>query len=302
MFLIVSMCITHILGAMDLILIESLVAVAETGTITHAAERLSVSQSALSRRLQQLEADLGAELLARGRNGAELTAIGRDVVADGRVLLAQEVELRQRVAEHLGLARGTVRIGGGATVTSFLLPGRIAELQRRHPGVRFEVKEAASREVALAVAAGELELGVVTLPVPSGGLDVRELFEDRIVLVAPEGHPLARRRRPILLTELEGSSLVGFEASSAIRQIIDGALRHAGVHVDVVMELRSIPSILRMVAETGHLAFVSRLSLSGQPGVRAVAVRGLSISRTLAVVTRHGVSLSRAAGAFAELL
>jgi len=285
---------------MDLVLLRSLLAVADAGTITEAANRVSISQSALSRRLQQLEADLGAELFVRGRHGVELTDLGRQAVDHSRGIVARYDRLRQDIAAQLGLERGTVRVGGGATVTSYLLPPCIADFQAAHPGIRFYVKEAGSREIAADVAAGDLELGVVTLPVPSRDLDISELVVDEIVLVARADHPFVTRR--VRVTDLEGQPFVAFESSSAIRQIIDTALGAAGVGTDIVMELRSIPSILRMVATTGHLAFVSRVSLSAEPSLRAIPVRGLTISRTLGLATRQRIPLSAPASAFVALL
>ena len=205
------------------------------------------------------------------------------------------------VAAHLRLEGGTVRIGGGATAVSFLLPGAIAAFQAEHPGVRFQVREAGSREVAEDVISGRLELGVVTLPVSLRELDVHPLVEDHIVLVARRDHPLVRLRRP-QVSHLEGLGVVGFEAGSAIRQIVDGALRAAGVEMNVVMELRSIPAILRMVATTGSPGFVSQLGMDEDGEVQALGVHGLDIRRRLALIARRGASLSPAAASFAERL
>ncbi len=285
---------------MDLVLLRSFLAVADAGSITEAADRVSISQSALSRRLQQLETDLGAELLVRGRHGVELTDLGRQAADQLRRIVAGYDRLRQDISAQLGLERGTVRVGGGATVTSYLLPPCIADFQAAHPGVRFYVKEAGSREIAADVSAGDLELGVVTLPLASHDLDIRELAVDEVVLVARRDHPLVSRR--VGVADLEGQPFVAFESGTAIRQIIDAALGASGVETDIVMELRSIPSILRMVATTGHLAFVSRVSLAAEPSLQAISVRGLTISRTLALATRHRIPLSAPAGAFVALL
>ncbi|HEY7812607.1 MAG TPA: LysR family transcriptional regulator, partial [Nakamurella sp.] len=160
---------------MDLVLLRSLLAVADAGTITGAAERINVSQSALSRRLQQLETDLGAELLVRGRHGIELTAVGRLAVDEGRAIVDRYDRLRESIGLHLDLQQGTVRVGGGATVASFLLPSAIAGFQARHPGIRFHVREAGSREIAADVSAGELDIGIVTRPVPARDLDIDDL-------------------------------------------------------------------------------------------------------------------------------
>jgi len=286
---------------MDLLLLRSLVAVADTGSITEAADRIGVTQPALSRRLQQLEEHLGAELLSRGRKGAQLTEIGRLVEGEARILIARYDHLRDQVRAHQGLEGGTVRIGGGATAVSFVLPKAIASFQRSHPGVRFQLKEAGSNEVAEDVLSGRLELGLVTLPVKTRDLSVQPLLTDRIVLVGPRNHPLARGGS-IRARDLEGMAFVGFEADTAVRQIIDAALREAGVAMNVVMELRSIPAILRMVATTGNLAFVSRLGVDSLEEVTEIDVRDLRIERELAVISRRGASLSPAAQAYAALL
>jgi DNA-binding transcriptional LysR family regulator len=285
---------------MDLDLMESLIAVADAGTITAAAQRVHVSQSALSRRLQQLEAELGAELLVRGRHGAELTMLGHQTVAHARSILNRYQEMRRDISEHLGLQQGLVRVGGGATVTSFLLPPAIASFQADYPGIRFYVKEAGSHEIVVDVASGQVEVGVVTLPVPAQEVSVRELLVDQIVLVGRTDHPLAARR--VGPADLHGQPIIAFEPGSAIRQIIDARLQRAGIEVDVAMELRSIPSILRMVATTHSRAFVSRLSLETESAVRAIPVRGLSISRTLGLAVRAGFPLSAPAEAFVQRL
>jgi len=296
----------------DLTRLRSFLETAAAGAITPAARHLFVTQPALSRRLQQLEEELGVLLFERSARGVALTEEGRFVERGARDLLERYEHMRAGVAALANLEAGTVRIGGGATAVSFLLPEAIAAFQRAKPGVLFQVKEAGSREVERDVAAERLELGVVTLPIDSaqaGEFEVTPLVTDRIVLVAAKSHPFAARRR-IAANLLDGQDVVGFESHSAIRTLIDGALRDAGVRVHVVMELRSIPAILRMVATTGRLAFVSRLGIGSgavaderfTSGIHALGVTGLRISRDLAVIRRRDRPLSPAAVAFAKLL
>jgi len=285
----------------DLVLLRSFLAVAESGAVTAAATRLHITQPALSRRLQHLEGQLGAPLLDRGRKGAQLTELGRLVRTEGRLIVTRYDLLREQVRAHQQLRGGTVRVGGGATAVSFVLPAAIARFQAAHPSVRFQVKEAGSSEVAGSVRGGQLEVGMVTLPVQGRELEVRPLMMDRIVLVARPDHPLASIGS-IRARELDGLPFVGFEGGTAIRQIIDTALRDAGVEMNIVMELRSIPAILRMVASTGNLAFVSQVGVESNPDVTQLAVRGLRIERQLAIVIRQGAHLSPAAAAFLDQL
>jgi len=291
----------RVVHGMDLRLMRSLLAVIDAGEITVAAERVGLTQPALSRRIRQLEDQLGVALLSRGRKGVSLTAAGELVAAEARILVARYDALCAEVAAHQRLESGTIRLGGGATAVSFVLPPAIADFQRDYPGVRFHLKEAGSREVERDVVSGHLELGLVTLPVHLRELKVHPLLADRIVLIGRNAHPLASQVQ-VDVKALAGLSLVGFEAGSAIRHLIDAALREAGVEMNVVMELRSIAAIVRMVAMTGNLAFVSQIGVENEHDVRVLPVRGLDIRRELAVIARRGAVLSPAAEAFAKRL
>src|SRR4030095_16697328 len=193
---------------MDLLLMRSLLAVAEHGAVTDAAAALGISQSALSRRIDQLEVALGAPVLERLGRGVTLTSVGQIALEEGKLLVQRYERLKSRIHEHLQLDAGIVRIGGGATAVGFLLPRAIAAFRILHPGVLFQVKEAGSRDIEAAVVRDELELGIVTLPTRSRDVDEKPLVKDRIVLVASKDHPLAQRSR-IDAQALEGQSLVG---------------------------------------------------------------------------------------------
>lgn len=286
----------------DLSLIRSFLQVAESGTISTAARRLFLTQPALSRRLQILESDLDATLFVRSRQGVQLTEEGRLVRRVGLDLVDRWERLKDGVAAISSMDVGTVRLGGGATAVSCLLPKAIAEFQLTHPGILFQVKEAGSRDVERGVLEERIELGIVTLPVSSDEVEVLPLRTDRIVLVAAKDHPLAKKSR-INIQSLQGQDLVGFESPSAIRSLIDGALQEAGVRVHVVMELRSIPAILRMVGATHCLAFVSQLGVGSDPAdVRVLPITGLKIERHLAILRKRDRPLSPAAQKFVELL
>jgi DNA-binding transcriptional LysR family regulator len=286
---------------MDLDRLRSLVAVSDAGAITAAASRLGLTQPALTRRIQQLEEEFGAELFSRSRKGARLTELGALVDQEARLLIDRYDSLKAEVASLQSVEGGTVRIGGGATAVSFVLPDAIAHFQRDFPGVHFHVKEASSSEIANDVATGRLELGLVTLPVRTADLEIRPLVEDEIVLIAARDNPIADSKH-IAVDLLDGQNFVGFEGGSAIRQIVDSSLRETGIEINVVMELRSIPAILRMVATTGSLAFVSKFGIEGQELVREVDVTGLRITRRLGLVWRKSQGLSPAAERFARRL
>jgi DNA-binding transcriptional LysR family regulator len=143
---------------------------------------------------------------------------------------------------------------------------------------------------------------------PTRTRDVAEklLAKDRIVLVASKDHPLARKAS-VDAAALNGQNLVGFEAGTALRWLIDAALRKSQVELNVVMELRSVAAILQMVETTGSLAFVSELAVTSDHPRRArpvvrVRVRGLEIVRELGLISKLGRSLSPAALEFSSML
>ena len=283
---------------MSLTRLRSLVEIARRGGLSAAAKVLRLTQPALTRQIQLLEEEFGAPLLTRGPRGAVLTEEGRLVEEEARLLLDRYERVKETVAAHMRLERGCVRLGGGATAVALLLPEVIQSFRREHADVTFELKEAGSRTVEEDVLREDVELGIVTLPATTKGVEVIPLRKDPIVLVASNRHPLAKKGR-IPAAALSGEPFIGFEAGSAIRALIDRHLERRGVSVSVVMELRSIAAILRMVRLNLGLAFVSELGVDpSDRGIRALDVAGLKLTRSLAVIVKRNRPLSVAAEAF----
>ncbi len=286
---------------MELTTLRYFRAIARHGHLTRAARELGVTQPALSAMLRKLEEELGTELLHRTGRGVELTEAGGEFLAHAELAIREADAGVQAVRELLGLERGTVRVGGGATAITYLLPPVIAKVRSRHPGLRFSIREAGSTQVALAVAAGELDLGIVTLPVSLESSDAilsLPLVEDELRLITPKGHGLARGGG-FRWKDLAGVGVVGFEAGSAVREVIDSAASRAGVVLNYVMELRSIESIKGMVSTGIGVGFVSRFALGDGEGL---ACRDGRLARQLAIVRRRDRVPGAAASAFEQAL
>ncbi|MCW5764580.1 MAG: LysR family transcriptional regulator [Phycisphaeraceae bacterium] len=271
---------------MELTPLRYFVAIAGAGHLTRAARVLGVGQPALSAALRKLEAEVGARLLERSRRGVEPTEAGRAFLPHATDAVRRAEAGARAVREVMGLQRGSLRIGGGATATTYLLPGVVSAVRRAHPGLRFYVREAGSAAVAGAVLSGELDLGIVTLPVlhPEADELVRvPLVQDELRLIVPLRHAMAGRRS-FRWQDLAGESVVAFEAGTAVREVIDRAAGAAGVALSVVMELRSIESIKQMVAAGIGVGFVSRFALGEGEGLTCKQGR---LSRGLAVVRRR---------------
>lgn len=277
-------------------------AIARHGHLTRAARELGVTQPALSAMLRKLEKELGTELLHRTGRGVELTEAGGEFLTHAELAIREADAGVRAVRELLGLERGTVRVGGGATAITYLLPPVIAMVRARHPGLRFSIREAGSTQVALAVSAGELDLGIVTLPVSlesSDSILSLPLVEDELRLITPRGHGLARGGSGFRWKDLAGVGVVGFEAGSAVREVIDSAASRAGVVLNYVMELRSIESIKGMVSTGIGVGFVSRFALGGGEGL---ACRDGKLARQLAIVRRRDRVPGAGASAFEKAL
>lgn len=270
--------------------------------MTRAAHTLGVTQPALSAVVKKLEREVGAALLHRTGRGVQMTEAGRVFLAHADETLRRAETAVSAVRELVGLQSGSIRVGGGATATTYLLPPAIGLFRREHPGVRFYVREHGSSSIAGAVVSGELDLGIVTLPLKrSEGADLltAALAEDELRLIAPPGHRLGDRKS-FSWKDLEGERVVAFEAGSAVRELIDRSAGGAGVDLDVVMELRSIESIKRSVGAGIGVGFVSRFALDAhQPGA---SCRDGKLVRSLAIAKPNDRGLSPAARAFEATL
>jgi DNA-binding transcriptional LysR family regulator len=271
--------------------------------LTRAADKLGLTQPALSAMLKKLEAEVGTTLIHRTRRGLQPTEAGL-VFGEycEQALHAVDAGVKA-VREFAGFERGSIRVGGGATATGYLLPPVVRQISRARPGLRFYIREAGSAAVAEAVLSGELDLGIVTLPVTIARSDELlriPLVSDDMRLIAPKGHRLARSPRTgFRWKELEGEPFVAFENGTAVRAMIDRAAQAAGVTLSVIMELRSIESIKQMVAEGIGLALVSRFALQDDVGSPC---RDGRLSRRLAIVRRRDRSPGVAAAEFERAL
>lgn len=265
--------------------------------MTRAARELGVTQPALSAMLKKLEGEVGAELLHRTGRGVEPTEAGRVFLQHAEDTLRRADAAVQAVRQLVGLETGSIRIGAGATATSYLLPSVVSAIRKKHPGLRFYIREAGSNAVAAAVASGELDLGIVTLPLQRPDerlLLATSLVEDELRLIVPPGHRLAGRKT-FLWKDLAGESMIGFEAGSAVREVIDRASLAAGVRLEVVMELRSIESIKQMVGAGIGVGFVSRFAVRSDQGLTCKEAK---LRRAMAIVRRADRASNPAASAF----
>jgi len=288
---------------LELAPLEMLVAIATYGTVTEAARRLHLSQPAATHQIHHLERSLGHALFERRGRRLELTEAGRLAVARARRILGELDALRADLRAFETLETGEVRLGGGATATVHLLPKLIADFRSRYPGVSFYLREGTARNTLQAIANGELDLGIVTLPSQRPGLTVEPWLEDAIVFVAWPGAPLAGK--PIPMEALNGVPFIHSGPDTPLRSLVDAGLSSAGIVPRVVMELESVEAIKTHVAEgLGYSALGIRAVEGELKEGKLVRVQpeGLSLTRCLALVYRDSMAFSPAVRAFLEEL
>ncbi len=218
--------------------LQNLLLIVEHGTFTEAARHAHLSQPALTASIRRLEEQLGARLLHRGRRGASLTAAGAALVPSARAALAAIEEGRRAVLEIEELARGEVRMGGGATACTYLLPPTLAEFRREHPRVRLWLREMTTDEARQAIDEGAIDLAVVTDADPRGDL----WFEDELVLVAAPG------------VDPRGAPFVTFRSGATTRSLLEATFPGA----EIAMELGGVAAVKTHVRMGIGVALVSR--------------------------------------------
>lgn len=266
--------------------------VAQHGTFTAAARHAHVTQPALTASIQRLEAQMGAKLFVRGPAGATLTAAGGALLPRARASLAALDEGRRAVAEVMGLAKGAVRVGAGATVCTYYLPRTLARFRARHPGVSILLREADPSGLLDALESGDLDLVIVARVLGPkarrrGGVDGRVARSDP--LDATRAH-LARERwidDELVLVSAPGvdaasAPLVTFARGASTRAIVDEHFPG----VPIAMELGSIAAVKANTRAGVGVALVSRRALerdlaSGQlvvvPDARTPILRPLTL-------------------------
>src|SRR6516225_4459838 len=267
-------------------------AVAEQESFTGAADRLHLAQPSLSRQVRLLEQELGVVLFNRGpgQGRVTLTADGAALVPFMRRVLA-DVEATGAEARALsGMARGRLAVGATPSLVTSVLAPALVEFHATHRGIDLSVVEAGSHQLIPQVAAGEVDLALVVLPVT----------DPLVLAVAPE-HPFAGRRR-VRVRDLDGLDLVMFREGYDLRAVTLEACRQAGVEPHLVSEGGEMAGVLAFVAAGLGAAVVPAIALPRGGALVGVPFAAPALSRTVALAQRGDRALARPARALAEQL
>jgi DNA-binding transcriptional LysR family regulator len=288
---------------MDTRQLAAFCAVVERKSFSQAAERLGVTQPAVSLQIRSLEQRLGRQLLDRSGRRVEPTEAGRRLYASAQRLLAAEEHLLEDLdADDEGAITGALELGASTGPGGTVVPLLLCEFQEQQPEVRVRLTVSDTQTLVDRVAERELELGIVGAGRRHRGVSFEPFFRDEVVLACPAEHRFAGKK--ISLDDLKAEKLIVMQEGAGVRQVIEDELRKAGVRLrdlDVRLEL-GLQESVRSAVLAGHgIAFISRLAIEADLEAGRIAtarVRGLDPVRAILLARASGRSETRAARAF----
>jgi DNA-binding transcriptional LysR family regulator len=290
---------------MDTRQLAAFCAVVERKSFSQAAERLGVTQPAVSLQVRSLEKRLGRRLLDRSGRRVEPTEAGAALYRSAQRMLQLEEQLVDELqAADGGELGGTLHVGASTGPGSTVVPVLLCEFHRANPGVAVSLSISDTQSVVERVAERELELGVVGAARRHRGVVFEPFFRDEVVLAVPPSHPFANRT--VSLAQLREEPLIVMQEGAGVRQVIEDELRSAGIRLrdlEPRLELGLQESVKVAVTAGYGVTFISRAGISADlaAGTLATArVEGLDPARDISLVRSAGRSPTRAAEAFLD--
>jgi DNA-binding transcriptional LysR family regulator len=286
-------------------LLANVVEVARMGSIRKAAERLNLTPSAMNRRIQDLEAEVGTPLFERRPRGVRLTTAGEMFVRYARSQIAEADRMLSQVEDLRGLRRGPVQIACSQALALDFLPSHIAAFQKQHPKVLFDLKVMDHDRALNALAAYEVDLALVYRPTMWPSLRVIASIPQRLVVITRSDHPLAAKK-VVRLSECAEYPAALPDRTLSGRQILDEVTTRRDLRFNMLAESNSFEMLRGLVFRCNMISFQIEIGApSGDLGMgltgRPVDVRDLPTA-DLVLCQLRGRSLPVAAATFAELM
>jgi DNA-binding transcriptional LysR family regulator len=285
---------------MDIAALEVFLAVAETGSFSRAAERVFLTQPAISKRIATLEAELGTPLFDRIGRGIQLTEAGRALLARSRAIVRELDDVKRSIVNLAGSIGGELRFATSHHIGLHRLPGPLQRFHDTYPGVRLDLQFMDSEKACSAVAHGEIELAFVTLPPAAPtALKLDTVWDDPLDIVVSRSHPLAGQK------EIQTRALLDYPAilpgpGTYTREIILKALGTIRDRIQIGMATNYL-EVLKMLAAIG-LGWSALPRTMIDETLSVVQIRKMTILRRLGIVTHTARTLSNAARAMVNVI
>ncbi|MFI7694477.1 transcriptional regulator CynR [Nonomuraea sp. NPDC049655] len=288
------------MAALELRHVRYLLAVAEHGNFTRAAEELHISQPTLSQQIRQLERTLGVQLLDRTGRAVRLTDAGAVYTDHARRALRDLAAAERAVHDVQDLSRGHLRLGVTPTFTAYLVGPLTAELHVRHPAVDLTLTEMTQDRMEAALLSDDLDLGIAFAGPHLPGVTPTALFTETLSLVT--GTPHARTlAAPLPVRALKGERLALLSGDFATRGHIDAYFARHRAAPRIAVEANSIQALTEIVRRTPLATVLPDAIAHGHPQLTPVPLDPPLPSRTVTLLHREGAYRSAAARAFTEL-
>ncbi|WP_395345522.1 LysR family transcriptional regulator [Variovorax sp. UC122_21] len=281
-------------------LIGTFLSVAQNESFRKAAEETNRSLPAVSMQVKQLEEQLGVALFQRTTRKVTLTQEGEQLLISARKALA-ELEVGLSHIQHAAdVQHGHLSFACVPTIASTRLPAILTAFAKKYPGISVHVRELANQDLLEAVRRREVDFAIGPVPEKKGELEFAPIFVDDYCAMLPRGYQ-DNGRASISLRELSKLPLLKLSSSTAFRDHVDNALKANGLSHESNYEFMQVTTLVAMAEAGLGIALLPRVALPRRTPLKVVRIIGPALSRTIAIVTIRGHSLSPAAARLVEM-
>ena len=280
--------------------LQTFVAVAETGSFSQASEQLFLTQPAISKRIAALEEELGTSLFDRIGRKISLTEAGQALLPRARSILLEVEDSRRAISNLSGHIGGKLSIGTSHHIGLHRLPPVLRQFSKTCPEVKLDIHFMDSEEACRAVEHGDLELGIVTLPLtPSALLLTREIWPDPLSIVVGKSHPLTKQKQVTLETLSKHTAILP-ATGTYTREVLERAIKHTNSKLKVGLATNYLETIKMMVSVGLGWSVLPDSMLNRE--IKSLSVKNIHLHRTLGVVWHAGRTLTNAANAMMNVV
>ncbi|MBT0587166.1 LysR family transcriptional regulator [Alteromonas oceanisediminis] len=279
--------------------VNAFVRLAESKTFAEAADKLHITQPALSTSIRKLEAQLGGKLFSRNTRNVQLTMEGKTFLPAAKRLLLDWSNSLTDMQSLFAVQQGTLTIAAMPSFAEGMLPGIIANFLNAYPNVKIRVLDVVMEEVIDCVLSGRAEIGFTFAPEQLDGLTFSALFDDRFMAIVSREHLMAKADSLDWLATLQ-QPFVAMNRQSSVRRWVEGVADEHKVNLNVVAEANQLSTVGQLVAHNIGVSIVPALCEAQMvsKGIRCIALEQLFINKPVGLLTATRGSLSVAAEAF----
>lgn len=281
-------------------LLGTFLAVAENSSFRKAADQTHLSLPAVSMQIKQLEEQLGVALFQRTTRKVELTQAGEQLMISARKAMAEIDAGLVQIQHAVNVQQGHLSFGCVPTVAGSRLPQILLKFSKKYPGISVRVRELAHQELLEAVRRREVDFGIGPVPEKKGELDFSPIFVDEYFALVPKAFHDGGRAG-ISLRELVKMPMLTLSNSTLFRNHLDSVLKANDIESELNYEFTHVSTLIAMAEAGLGVAVLPRIAIPRKTLLKAVRITGPAISRTIAVITIRGHSLSPAAARLVDL-